>query len=211
MNAPELLAEFFIFMAAFLAFAVFVHYGNVLSLAHAGFFILGYGAFFISFRFGIPLLIAVFLTALLSLALAYVLAISSLKFQLYFPMITFAFAELIRRISMEKTGLKLVFDKKVAAVDLILIFIFSLLTYLALSTVLKSRHGKILKALKEDRIALAASGENPERLKALLFIASVSFASVSGSLHAYYFGFNYEHSHILLLLLMPLLIYEIVK
>lgn len=206
-NLLQISARFFIFTVLLLSFSLLLRHGNVLSLAHAGFFILGYSALLLSFKFNLPFLIAILIPALFSFVLSYVLAASSLKLESYFPMAAFAFSELargtvIKEIKESKHCLNIrIFEPS----SFIVIFLFSFVVFYSINSVFSSRTGKLLKALEEESAQqagiLATIGENPEKLKTMLFLASSSLATLSGSLYAYYIGFSYEHFLLSLLLI----------
>jgi len=193
--ALKFLAEFFIFTIPLLGFNTMLGYGRTLSLSHVGFFILGYSALLISFELNIPFFAALLIPALLSLVFSYVLATSSLKFGSYFVIAAFAFMELARKIVAEeiKASKHCLNIRIFEPAFLIPIFVFSFAAFYAANYGLSSRFASIFKALKEDSTALVAFGENPEKLKTLLFVISSFFAAISGSLYAYYIGFNFEH------------------
>ena len=51
---------------------------------------------------------------------------------------------------------------------------------------IRSRYGRALIAIREDRIAAAASGINVTKTKVLTFTISAFFAGVSGAIYAHY-------------------------
>ena len=60
--------------------------------------------------------------------------------------------------------------------------------FLSLSLI-HSRHGRSIIAIREDEIAAESSGINTQKYKIITFLYSAFFAGVGGALYAHYMGF----------------------
>jgi branched-chain amino acid transport system permease protein len=64
-----------------------------------------------------------------------------------------------------------------------------LLSYLFLHRVVNSPFGRILKAIREDEIFAVSLGKDVTKVKITVFVIGALFASIAGSLYAYYISF----------------------
>jgi len=72
---------------------------------------------------------------------------------------------------------------------LILVAIFTLLTFFIIGRVVNSPFGRILRGIREDEIATLAMGKNVDSHKILVFIIGAIFAGIAGGLYAHYITF----------------------
>jgi branched-chain amino acid transport system permease protein len=70
---------------------------------------------------------------------------------------------------------------------LLLYGLISLASYGIISRLLASPFGRVLKAIREDEIAIQVLGKNIVHFKIIVFAISSGFAALAGSLHAHYF------------------------
>ena len=123
----------------------------------------------------------------------------------YLAIITLAFAEVIRVVLLNIDGV-LGFELTGGAKGLtgipgytsfLLVFGCVALVCFLIHTMMKSRHGRAILAIRDNEIAAEATGVNTTYYKTLAFVASAFFAGVAGGLYAgcigvlqpAYFGF----------------------
>ncbi|MBO5203178.1 MAG: branched-chain amino acid ABC transporter permease [Clostridia bacterium] len=109
----------------------------------------------------------------------------------YLAITTLAFGEIVRTIfqntSEESFGGPIGFetprfDKKYFY---ILCFLMVLVTLFVIQNLIKSKHGRAIKAIRDNEIAARATGINVTRYKLLGFIISAVFAGLAGVLYSY--------------------------
>jgi branched-chain amino acid transport system permease protein len=72
---------------------------------------------------------------------------------------------------------------------IVLVFVFVVVTYLAIRNITKSPFGRILTGIREDEIATEAMGKNINKHKLIVFVVGAFFAGIAGSLYAHYITF----------------------
>lgn len=72
---------------------------------------------------------------------------------------------------------------------LILVLVFLSLIYFICRFIVNSSFGRVLKAIREDEIAISVFGYNTFYFKLVIFIISAMMASIAGSLYAVYITF----------------------
>lgn len=110
----------------------------------------------------------------------------------YLAIITLAFAEVIRVVMLNVDGV-LGFELTGGAAGLtgipgyssfLLVFGCVVVTCFLVHTMMKSRHGRAILAIRDNEIAAEASGVNTTYYKTLAFVVSAFFAGVAGGLYA---------------------------
>ena len=122
----------------------------------------------------------------------------------YLAIITLAFGEIIRVVIENMTitggaqGLKGI--KKLSAYDISLfgmnadftafaiVFFLMVLSVVLMYTMMVSRHGRAILAIREDDIASEAAGVNNTYYRTLAFTVSAFFAGIAGGMYAHYIG-----------------------
>jgi branched-chain amino acid transport system permease protein len=69
------------------------------------------------------------------------------------------------------------------------VFALDAIIFLGLTGAMRSGFGRALKAIRSDQMAAAALGINTVRYKLAAFMISVTLASLSGSMYAFFFNF----------------------
>ncbi|WP_417558412.1 branched-chain amino acid ABC transporter permease [Mesoflavibacter zeaxanthinifaciens] len=179
---------------------------NLLSLGQAAFY--GVGAYITALalmHFGFSLipaiLLAIFCTVLLSIALSFVI----LKFEGdFFVLVTLGFQIIVYTIlynwiSVTKGpyGIPGIPSPKIFGLweinttlgFAILSALFMLITLLVFYRLVYSPFGRALRAMRDDNIAFTAMGRNPAKYKIWTFVLSSSFAAVSGFIYASYISY----------------------
>ncbi len=112
----------------------------------------------------------------------------------YLCIVTVAVAEIVRVI-LSNFGIpaitgKATFGKSFAGIakvsDYHYVYVTMVLCIVIMYCYIRSRYGRALISIREDRIAAAASGINVTRTKVLTFTISAFFAGVSGAVYAHY-------------------------
>lgn len=167
-----------------------------ISLGHAGFMSVGAysaGLFLKSgLMQGIPAyLCALLLGGLAALILGFLVGIPSLRLKGdYLAIITLAFGEIVR-VFIEyfdftggAQGLSGIPTQK----NMPLIYLICVISVLLMYSMMTSRHGRLILAIREDEIAAEASGVNLSRSKLFAFAYSAMFAGIAGAVYAQYMG-----------------------
>lgn len=167
-----------------------------ISLGHAGFMSVGAysaGLFLKSgLMQGLPAyLCALLLGGLAALILGFLVGIPSLRLKGdYLAIITLAFGEIVR-VFIEyfdftggAQGLSGIPTQK----NMPLIYLICVISVLLMYSMMTSRHGRLILAIREDEIAAEASGVNLSRSKIFAFAYSAMFAGVAGAVYAQYMG-----------------------
>lgn len=109
----------------------------------------------------------------------------------YLAITTLAFGEIVRTIFQNTSaesfggpiGLETPrFEKKYFYV---ICFLMVLVTLFVIQNLIKSKHGRAIKAIRDNEIAARATGINVTRYKLLGFIISALFAGIAGVLYSY--------------------------
>ena len=112
----------------------------------------------------------------------------------YLCIVTVAVAEIVR-VVLSNFGIpaitgKATFGKSFAGIakvsDYHYVYITMVICIFIMYSYIRSRYGRALIAIREDRIAAAASGINVTKTKVLTFTISAFFAGVSGAIYAHY-------------------------
>lgn len=167
-----------------------------ISLGHAGFMSVGAysaGLFLKSgLMQGLPAyLCALLLGGLAALILGFLVGIPSLRLKGdYLAIITLAFGEIVR-VFIEyfdftggAQGLSGIPTQK----NMPLIYLICVISVLLMYSMMTSRHGRLILAIREDEIAAEASGINLSRSKIFAFAYSAMFAGIAGAVYAQYMG-----------------------
>ena len=163
-----------------------------ISLGHAGFMSVGAysaGLFLKSgLMQGLPAyLCALLLGGLAALILGFLVGIPSLRLKGdYLAIITLAFGEIVR-VFIEyfdftggAQGLSGIPTQK----NMPLIYMICVISVLLMYSMMTSRHGRLILAIREDEIAAEASGVNLSRSKIFAFAYSAMFAGIAGAVYS---------------------------
>jgi branched-chain amino acid transport system permease protein len=179
-------------------------YMGEFSLGHAGFMSIGAYASaivttLIQYKIELPT-IALYIIAILVGGIAagiigILVGIPALRLSGdYLCIVTVAVAEIVRVI-LSNFGIQAItgnatFGKSFAGIakvsDYHYVYITMIICIVVMYCYIRSRYGRALIAIREDRIAAAASGINVTRTKVLTFTISAFFAGVAGAIYAHY-------------------------
>lgn len=200
-------------------------FGNAgqISLGQAGFFAIGaYGTAVLSKNFHVPFLGALVAAALLAGLIGMLVGYTALRLKgHYLAMATLAFSLIVYGllIEVDYTGS----TSGILGIPPIAIFDFKLTTpreiywfawfvvavvYLISLSLLSSRVGRALTAIREDEIAASTMGIDVARYKIQVFAISACYAGIAGGIYAAYMGiinpfsFNVDLSITLLIMIV---------
>lgn len=178
-----------------------------LTLGHAAYMAVGaYASTLLTMRAGLSFWLAFPLAGLISSFIALLIGYPTLRIKgVYFSIITFAFAEIIRLIIVHWPGLLggfggianipapspiffISFHSRIPFYYLILAI--SLVTYLVMVRMENSRIGKIFSSIHESDTLAESIGINIMKYKVTGFCVGCFFAGLSGSFYAHYFNFT---------------------
>jgi branched-chain amino acid transport system permease protein len=176
---------------------------GLLSLAHAAFFGIGaYTSALLDVRLGLPFWPATGIPILFSMLVGIFLALITLRLGGdYFILAVLGFQIMTQGvlnnwISLTRGpfGLYGISNPSFLGIDissnLRYLLLYSLITlgfYGIVFRLLTSPFGRVLKAIREDEIAIQVLGKNIVHYKMAVFALSSGFAALAGSLHAHYF------------------------
>ena len=179
-------------------------YLGQLPLGHAGFMAVGaYSSAIFMTRVGphLPKSLAFILGILIAAAVAgvisFLIGLPALRLKGdYIAIITLGFSEIIRVVLLNIDSV-LGFRFTYGAASLknipktttfVNAFLFVGITCFLIHTLMKSRHGRAILAIRENEIAADSCGINVTFYKTLGFVVSAVFAGIAGSLYAGYLG-----------------------
>ena len=184
---------------------VLMGYAGQVSLGQAGFMAIGgYTSGYLSINYELSPLLAIFAGIGVSLVCALVLSVVTLRLRgLYLALATLAFGLLVDScavgfldITGGPSGLVGIPSFSVAGFEFAtpramyyVVFVLDAIIFLGLTGALRSSFGRALKAIRSDQMAAAALGINTVRYKLAAFMISVTLASISGSMYAFFFNF----------------------
>lgn len=178
-----------------------------LTLGHAAYMAVGaYASTLLTMKAGLSFWLAFPLAGMISSLIALLIGYPILRIKgVYFSIITFAFAEIIRLIIVHWPGVlggyggipnipppqpifSIRFTSRVPSYYLILAI--SLATYLFMVRIEKSRLGRIFSSIHESDTLAESIGINVMKYKMIAFCLGCFFAGLSGSFYAHYFNFT---------------------
>ncbi len=178
-----------------------------LTLGHAAYMAVGaYASTLLTMKAGLSFWLAFPLAGMISSLIALLIGYPILRIKgVYFSIITFAFAEIIRLIIVHWPDVlggyggipnipppqpifSIRFTSRVPFYYLILAI--SLATYLFMVRIEKSRLGRIFSSIHESDTLAESIGINIMKYKMIAFCLGCFFAGLSGSFYAHYFNFT---------------------
>lgn len=188
-----------------LSLNLLVGYGGLLSISHAAFYGIGaYTTAILLTKTNFGFLSSVILGALLAGIISLLIGLVLSKFKGdYYALVSLGFNIIIFSIflnwqSLTKGpfGIAGIPKPELLGIDfsdhfsfLILVLIFLALIYFISSFIVNSSFGRVLKAIREDEVAISVFGYNTFYFKLIIFIIAAMIASIAGSLYAVYISF----------------------
>jgi len=179
-------------------------YAGQVSLGHAVFYGMGgYGAALLTLRLGLPAWAAIPCAALLTGAIAYIIGIPLLRLRgNYLAMATLGLNIIFFLIATNETALtggpnglqgygKLSIGPIIFKTDqqfYYLVWTVALIVLAVSLNIVNSKVGRALRAIHDSEVAAEALGVNTERFKVQVLVLSAVYASLAGSLYAFWIG-----------------------
>lgn len=180
-------------------------YAGQLSLGHAAFYGLGaYTSGILTAKFAFPIWGAFLGSIVLTIAVAIVIGVPSLKLKgnylavatLAFGVIIFILFQELIEITGGPSGLTGIPSISIFGIKLnteiryyFLVWAFLILVFLASLNIIYSRIGRALRSIHGSELAANAMGVNTSRYKIQIFLVSSIYAAIAGFLYAHYVRF----------------------
>ena len=178
---------------------IVVGYTGQVSLGHAGLFGIGsYTAGVLYFQLGLPMLVALPVSIVVTAGFGAVLALPALRVTgPYLAMVTLAFGTIIQILINEMSfltngpmGIKipkmLLAENKLDEVQFFyVVALLMVLSLIVVHRILRSHLGRAFQALRDSPIASDCMGVSVYRYKVYAFVISAGLAGLSGALYAY--------------------------
>lgn len=179
-----------------------------ITLGHAGFMSVGAYASALLTKHALVsgisgYLIALLVGGLVAGIIGFIIGIPALRLNGdYLAIITLAFGEIIRVLIeyFKFTGGAQGLTGILRFNNFNLIYIISVTSVILMYSIMTSRHGRAILAIREDEIASEASGINTTYYKTFAFVLSAIFAGIAGGIYAHNLGvlgakqFDYNYS-----------------
>jgi len=178
---------------------------GIVSLGHAAFFGIGaYTSALLSLKFHLNFIITFTAAAIMAALFGLLLGAPTLRLSgRYLSIVTLAFCEVTRIIEVNwdsltrgPLGLTNIPSPTIFGFELdsplrqyYLVLILCGITIYVINSLINSRFGRAIIAIKGDEIAAAAAGVVVYRYKLLVFAVSSMFAGLAGAFYAHYVGF----------------------
>lgn len=176
-----------------------------ISLGHIAFYGIGaYTSALLCVNFGISVWLGILAAFVVTMLFGLFIAIPTLKLSGgYLAILTMSFAEIIRLILLNWTDVTrgpmgilnipkpsiFGFEIDSSVSFLYLVLVVSLIVYIALHNIIRSKFGRNLKALRDDEISSESMGIDVYRHKVIAFVISSGIAGIAGALYASYMEF----------------------
>jgi branched-chain amino acid transport system permease protein len=177
-------------------------YAGMISLGHAGFFLIGsYTSAILATRFAMPFPVSLVAAAVVTAASGLLLSIPALKLSGHFlAVITIAFGLILHLLSINLefitngvSGISGIprpsfgsWSMKSDVVYYWLVLAILALVSLLVSAYVRSGYGRALRALRDDEIAAGCMGVDVNLAKVHAFVISAAIAGIAGCLYAHY-------------------------
>ncbi|UTC75525.1 branched-chain amino acid ABC transporter permease [Treponema sp. OMZ 792] len=211
---------FFIYSILTLSLNLITGYVGFTLLGQAAFFGLGaYVAAILGTRFQIDFIVGCVAASLFAAIFGAMLALPTLRIRgRYFAIVTLGFSEIMRMIELNWMDLTrgpqgisripgiVIFGKDFDSyrfkyyVGLVLL----ICALYIINSILKSKHGRAIRAIKDDDLAAGAMGVNVYKYTVIIFSISAGIAGMAGAYYAHYMSFidpnafNFEQSILIL-------------
>lgn len=194
-------------------------FAGQLSLGHAAFFGVGaYASALLTLKMGMNFFLAMSCAAGMSWVMGVMLGFPALKLRgPYLVICTIGFVQIMHEvflnwISLTRGPMGIVgidypptltlgswtIDFSIPLNYYFLVLVFAAVTFVIILSLLNSKLGRALKAIREDEIAAECAGINLTYYKLIAFSLGAVFAGIAGSLYAHYIGYISPDSFVLL-------------
>lgn len=181
-----------------------VGFTGLFNLGHIAFYGIGAYASALLVMAGVPFIIALVLAAIIAGLSSFIISIPSLRLKgHYFAIATFGFGEIIKAVAKNWTSLTrgpmgiygipkpeiLGFAFQSTSDIFALYLAITIIAVLAIYKIVNSPFGMVLKAIREDEIAVKALGKKTTSYKVQAVFIGAMFAGIAGSMYAHYIMF----------------------
>ena len=194
-------------------------FAGQLSLGHAAFFGVGaYASALLTLKMGMNFFLAMSCSAGMAWVMGVMLGFPALKLRgPYLVICTIGFVQIMHEvflnwISLTRGPMGIVgidypptltlgswtIDFSIPLNYYFLVLVFAVVTFVVILSLLNSKLGRALKAIREDEIAAECAGINLTYYKLIAFSLGAVFAGIAGSLYAHYIGYISPDSFVLL-------------
>ena len=194
-----------IYIILALSLNLVVGYTGLASLGHAAFSCVGaYASALLALNYGVSPWLGLIIGACVAAVLGAVIGAPSLRLKGdYLALATFGLGVIVYSVAKNwvsvtrgPMGLPGIPGFSILGVQistvwsyLILVTIFTLVTYAVMRRIVTSPFGRILRAIREDETAALAMGKDVNKYKIIVFVIGAFFAGIAGSLYAHYITF----------------------
>ena len=203
----SILTEFLIFGLFAMSLDLLMGYTGLVSFGHAAWFGLGaYGSALLLLHWAVPIPVALAGGALLAAAAAWPIGYLCIRSSgIYFGMLTLAFAQLLYTVAFKWRDLTggsdgLTGVPKTALwpggpetagpyTYYFLVLVVFLAAFAACRGLVASPFGRALQAIRENERKFATLGQDPRKLKVIVFVAAAFVGGLAGALFAPFRGF----------------------
>ena len=178
---------------------------GVMTLGQAAFYGIGaYTAAILSTRIGLGMGLSMVVAAVIAGVFSLLLGLPTMRLKGYFmTVVTLGFCEIIRLVEMNWMdltrgplgiagipapnlfGIDFSSNRAIYYVMLVLVIVSALVVY----SIVHSRIGLAITAIRDDDLAASSMGVNVARYKIMVFIISAMIAGVAGAFYAHYINF----------------------
>lgn len=190
-----------------------------LSLGHAAFMCVGayIGCYFSIMTAGvIPMLprviMAMLIGGLVAAVAGFIIGLPTLRLKGdYVAITTLAFGEIVRNVLNNVDAFGGALGMSAPTMDktqfIVLAFVVAIIIYFLIQNLVNSKHGRAVKAIRDNEIAAKAMGVNVTKYKLIIFVISAFFAGVAGVLYGHNTTlvptkFDYNYSILMLVMVV---------
>ena len=182
-----------IFMLAVLGLSLMTGFTGLFSFGHAAFMAIGaYTAAILMMNFGMPFYLALIAGGIASTLVAFLIGRLTLKLKGdYFCIATLGFGEAVRLIfdNVQFFGGARGLPGIPRHTNLPLVIFINIIGILVFASLIRSKQGRNMKAIREEELASQTIGINVFKHKMMSFMIAAFYAGIAGGLHASYVGF----------------------
>lgn len=180
-------------LLAVLGLSLLTGFTGLFSFGHAGFMAIGaYVSAYLTMRLGVPFLLALAIGAIVAGVISLLIGRLTLKLKGdYFIIATLGFGESIRLIldNLSIFGGARGLPGIPTHTNLLNVVVINVIAIIILVNIINSRHGRNMKAIREEELASQIIGINIFKYKMISFMISAIYAGLAGGLLAHYTGF----------------------
>lgn len=176
-----------------LGLSLLTGFTGLFSFGHAGFMAIGaYVSAICTLNYNMPFLVAMVLGAAVAMLMSFIIGYFTLGLKGdYFCIATLGFGESVRLIfdNLDFFGGARGLSSIPMVTTLEMVLVVCVLAVIAMTLLIRSRHGRNMIAIREEELASQAIGVNVFRYKMTSFAISAAYAAIGGAMYAHYLGY----------------------